>query len=174
MDWQVPPVSRSGDAQGVRFTPGQDIVSFVFLHPTEGLQRRDVAPADAATFKPEGQLLGWWRGKAAEESADAASRKQVLLTTESLFLALAEPAHLGEGFGPVPDVTVDEALRDALKYLLAIMLERRRILRAVTRPKTGQPQTYLHVKSKKNFTVNWVSLDGPTVERLQTQLAALV
>ncbi len=174
MDWIVPPVSRSGDAQGVRFTPGQDIVCFVLMHTTEGLQRRDVALADAPSFKPEGQLLGWWRAKAAEENAQAVSRKQAIVTTETLFLGLAEPAHLGEEFGPMPDLSVDESLRDALKYLLAIMLERRRVLRAVTRPKTGQPQTYIHVRSKKTYTVKWASLDGPTVEKLQGQLAALM
>jgi hypothetical protein len=120
MDWQVKPIARACAATGKELRVG-DIVTCIVHKPTGGLiERSDVLKEHAADFRPPGLLLGRWTREVKERGEEEqALRAQLLASREEFFLSLYE-----ETEDPSGDKTV-------LKHILAMLLERKRIIRPV-------------------------------------------
>lgn len=137
------------------------MLCFLYLETDATIRRVDVLEREAGDYTPPGRLLGRWRRvvKAPEEEVRE-QQKQRLVASEEVFLSLffeeAQPS--------------EEA--DALKQLLALMLERKRILRAEGRPQDGF-QVYLHVPSKQHYRVPMRSLTSEVLAQMQSQLNVL-
>jgi hypothetical protein len=152
-------LSRASFLSGKTFVPGEKVTSVIFRGP-EGLQRADLSEADASTWQPPGDVLGRWSRKAEDES-DAARRKQALASAEEVFLALMqEPGGAGED-------------KNLLLQLLALLLERKRILRPQGRPADGR-QRYLHSRLQQEFSVPYQELTPERLPALREQLHHLV
>jgi len=130
--------------------PGEKVTSVIFRGP-EGLQRVDLSDADAAGWQPPGDVLGKWTRKA-EDETESARRRSALASAEEVFLALMqEPGGAGED-------------KNLLLQLLALLLERKRILRPQGKPAGGR-RRYLHPRLQQEFSVPAGDL---TPERLVT------
>lgn len=155
MDWVIKSLARTSFISGKTFVPGEKVTSVIFRSP-EGLQRADLSEADAGTWQPPGEVLGRWTRKAEDES-DAARRKQALASAEEVFLALIqEPGGAGED-------------KNLLLQLLALLLERKRILRPQGRPVDGR-QRYLHSRLQQEFAVPYQELIPERLPALREQL----
>ncbi len=163
MDWQIKPLARECAVSGEPFEIGDEVVCFLYSDEEDQLQRADVAAANVDAFpRPEAVLGRWGREVKPRGEEEREARAQALATSEELFLSLYKE----EG----ADVAED---RELFKQVLALMLERKRILRAQGRPENGQ-QTYLHVRSKETFQVQSTDPDPAALIRIQEQLNMLV
>ncbi len=155
MDWAIKSLSRASFASGHVFTPGEKVNCVIFRGP-DGLQRADVTEIEGREWQPPGEVLGRWSRKAEDESA-AAKRRGALASAEEVFLALIqEPGGAG----------LD---KDLLLQLLALMIERKRILRPQGRPAGGR-QRYWHPRLRQEFSVPHQELTPERVATLREQL----
>lgn len=162
MDWQFKPPAKSSSVSGEPFDEGERVCCFLYLDEQAQLQRTDVRESEAEGLAVPGRLLGrWTRMMKAPEEERREARKQALATGEEMFLGLyASEAPPSEE-------------QDTLKQLLALMLERKRVLRALGKP-AADTQIYLHVKSREEFSVPMRRLEPAQVMQIQAQLDALV
>jgi len=163
MDWQIKPLARQCAVSGERFAIGDQVVCFLQRADDGQLLRADVAAANVDQFPRPNAVLGrWGREVKPDGEEEKEARAQALATTEELFLSLFE-----ENGAAVADD------RKLFQQVLALLLERKRVLRAQGRPSNGQ-QTYLHVRSKQEFTVSANNLEPEALGRIQEELQALV
>ena len=155
MDWTIKSLSRTSFASGQTFTPGEKVTCVIFRGP-EGLQRADLSDAESREWQPPGEVLGRWSRKAEDESA-AAKRRLALASAEEVFLAFQQ-----EPGGAGPD-------KDLLLQLLALMLERKRVLRPQGRPVDGR-QRYWHPRLQQEFSVPHQTLTPELLSALREQL----
>ena len=119
-----------------------------------------MAESEFEGFVPPGTVLGWWRQEAKAE--ETKSKHQAVKTAEDLFLSL-----YAEGADPSEE-------RATLKSLLALMLERKRILKPRGKALEGKPQQYFLVKTKETFEIPAVDLTAEAVRKIQEQLWAVI
>ncbi|HVU39237.1 MAG TPA: hypothetical protein VHC95_12960 [Opitutales bacterium] len=155
MDWTIKSLARASFVSGKPFTPGEKVTCIIF-RGAEGLQRADLNEADAVAWMPTGEVLGRWARKAEDEN-EVARRKLALASAEEVFLAfIQEPGGAGED-------------KDTILQLLALMLERKRILRPQGRPADGR-QRYLHSRLQQEFSVPHQTITPERVAALREQL----
>lgn len=163
MEWQVKPLARVSAVDGTEFSVGEKVVCFLFRNEEGHLARADIRLQEEEQYSAPPLLLARWVREvrpAGEEERQA--RRQALETAEDLFLALFD-----EG---LPDVAGD---RDALKVILGLMLERKRVLRVKGR-RGGDTIHYLHVRSRREFSVPARDLTPAEVLRIQEDLQQFV
>src|SRR6185503_847477 len=116
----------------------------------------------SAEFAPEGHIACRWahvfKPRAAGENADRALK----LTAENLFVTLADPTT-----EPTPENT-------RLVQFLALMLERKKILRPRGRTVDGLRNRLEHAKTKQIFEVPVGELTSEFFVAVQEQLTVLV
>lgn len=160
MDWNVKPLSRKSSISGKTFEPGSRVVCFVYKEESGELARDDILENEIEGFEvPQNLLARWIRVvKEHEEDEGKEAQKQTIHNAEELFLSLYEH---------------EETQELLLKQLLALMLERKRILR---RLKTSNKDvlTYLHVKTKKEYTVLNKAFSIEAISDIQKQLEKII
>ena len=162
MEWQFKPPAKSSVVTGEAFEEGDRIECFIYLDAEAVIQRADVRADEAETFEVWGRVLGRWsRVVKAPEEEKREAQKQALANGEDIFLAL-----FAEGVEPSEE-------QNTLKQLLALMLERKRVLRAQGVVRDGV-QTYLHVKSREVFRVPMLELNHAQIVRIESQLESVV
>ncbi|HTB64421.1 MAG TPA: hypothetical protein VK737_12625 [Opitutales bacterium] len=155
MDWTIKTLSRTSFVSGNPFVVGEKVTCVIFRGP-EGLARADVTEYEAREWKPPGEMLGRWTRKAEDESA-AARRRTAIASAEEVFLALSQ-----EPGGAGPD-------KDLLLQLLALLIERKRILRPKGAAANGK-QLYWHPRLQQEFSVPHQELTPELVGHLREQL----
>lgn len=126
------------------------------------LTRIDLHPDEVAAFSMPEDLLGCWTREVNEDEGrhERDKKIQAIASSEELFLSLF-------------DGSEDTDERSILKQLLALMLERKRILRPITTHRKGLVE-YLHVKTKTHYVVNMHEWEPKKVIALQEQLSMLL
>jgi hypothetical protein len=162
MDWQVKPIARICAASGKELHVG-DLVTCVVFKPVGGnIERLDVLKDHAASFKPDGILLGRWTREVKERGEeDQAQRAQLLASREEFFLSLYEDA---------ADPSGDKAV---LKHILAMLLERKRIIKAMGPADKGLIP-YQHAASKQVYLVPALDLQPAHLLQVGATLDLLV
>lgn len=167
MEWTVQPLALRCASSGHPLEVGDSIVSLIFTNERGEMMRADVLAAHASSFVPGGTVLGKWaREVRPRGEQEREARKQQTATAEELFLSLFEET----------EENIAEAhlrRREALRQLLALLLERKRVLRSVGSVEGGF-QTYLHIRSKKTFTVSSEDFPMELMIGLQESLSQLV
>lgn len=162
MEWQFKPPAKNSQISGDVFIEGERIECFIFLDDEAAIQRMDIKASELEGFAVPERLLGRWsRVVKAPDEEKREAQKQALATGEDIFLSL-----FAEGVEPSQE-------QSTLKQLLALMLERKRVLRAQGKP-VGQEQRYLHVKSKEIYTVPMRELTPEQIMSIESQLEAVV
>lgn len=145
------------------------MVSFLVRNPpgsgdAEGILRHDVAAEEQGKFEPAGPVVCRWVQVFKPRKAGENPERNLKLSAESLFLALSDPA---------TERTVEN---ERLLQVLAMMLERKRVLRPKGRSGSGANarQVYEHAKLKSLHEVTAAELSPEFFLSIQEQLAALV
>lgn len=163
MDWQFKPPARESTLTGEAFEEGERVACVLYLDEAGQLQRADLHEREAESFSAPGGVLGRWRRevKAPDEEAREA-RKQLMATTEELFLSLFEQ-----------DGQEGQTERDVLKQLLGLMLERKRVIKRIGGTVEGV-QKYRHPKQEREYDVPMGELNPQLLISVQEQLQLLV
>ncbi len=156
------PLATSCFVSGEPFVEGARVASFLVRTASLEVVRYDVLETQSANFAPEGFLACRWvqvfKPRKAGENPDRALK----LTAETLFMALIDPAT-----EPTP-----ESIR--LIQFLALMLERKRMLRPKGRSADGTRLRYEHAKTKQMFDVPAGELTPEFFVAVQEQLSVLM
>ncbi len=160
------------------FVDGERVISFLVRAPAEpagrgtgkaeataeGILRCDVRESEAAGFVPPGPVVCRWAQVFRLRRSQDNPERTLKLTAESLFLALADPAN---------ERSVEN---ERLLQVLALMLERKRVLRPKGRVGAGAEArlVYEHAKAKTRHEVAAAELSPEFFRSIQDQLAALV
>ena len=166
MDWQIKPLARKSAVSDDNFEIGERVVCLVYLNDASELTRDDVRVSELEAYTMPDKLLGRWeRIVKREGEEERAAQRQAMATAEGLFLALFENE---DGVG-----AQDVIVTDALKQVLALMLERKRILKRKGSLSEGK-QCYRYVKTGQELEVPMDDIDPSTLVTIQEQLDGLV
>jgi hypothetical protein len=163
MEMQLQSLASSCFVSGEPFVEGTRVASFlVRVGAALEIVRYDVLERHAADFAPEGFVACKWvqifKPRRAGENPDRALK----LTAENLFVTLADPT------------TEPTTENTRLVQFLALMLERKKILRPRGRSADGQRNRYEHARSKAIFEVPVGELTTEFFVAVQEQLSVLV
>ena len=163
MDLQLQPLATQCAVSGETFSPGARVAShLVRVGAALEIVRFDVLETHLGDFRPEGFVACRWvqpfKPRRAGENPDRALK----LTAENLFVTLADPMT-----EPTPENT-------RLLQFLALMLERKKILRPRGASADGLRPRYEHAKSKAIFEVPAGELTAEFFVAVQEQLSVLV
>jgi hypothetical protein len=177
IEWNVRPGAKVSAISGEPFSEGDRIVCLLFATDQPGeLGRADLLETELEDFKLNGTLLGRW-SRIVKSAADEAKEAQRLTaaSAESLFFSLFDDAE-GEPVAVANQGNVEQAqvLREVLQHFVGLLLERRRILKAVGRRSLAGKQNYWHPKEKRNFEVPICELSPTTIAQIQDVIGDLV
>ncbi len=163
MDLNLQPLATACYVTGESFSEGALVASFLVSAPGSAeVVRLDLLEKSAVGFEPPGPVICRWvqpfKPRKAGENAD----RTLKLTAESLFLTLADPS------------TEPTEENTRLLQFLALMLERKRILRPKGLTTDGSRQRYEHARSKQMFEIPAVDLSPEFFVQVQEQLSVLV
>jgi hypothetical protein len=160
--FNLQPLASSCFLTQKRFEEGDRVVSFLVRSPSLEVRRFDVIAGSADGFYPEGVLACRWvhifKPRAREGDADRALK----LNAENLFLTLADP------------MTEQTPETSRLVQFLALMLERKRVLRSRGLNSDGTKNVLEHAKTKQLFEVPAGELTPEFFVAIQGQLTVLV
>lgn len=163
MELHLQPLATTCFVSGELFLEGARVASFLVRQgPTLEIVRYDLLEAHAAAFTPDGSVACRWVHAFKPRKAGENSDRTLKLTAESLFVALADPTT-----EPTPENT-------RLVQFLALMLERKKILRPRGRSADGLRNRFEHAKSKAVFEVPAGELTPEFFVAVQEQLSVLV
>ncbi|MEK6231396.1 MAG: hypothetical protein N2A42_06055 [Luteolibacter sp.] len=162
--WHLRSRSRECTATGIAFTEGQRIVTAIFPDPeSSGYLRKDFCEiAWNQRAEDEDQPFSSWRTKfqpaALQEEDSRAVTKQ---SAEELLRNLVEE---------------DQEHTENTRYILAVMLERKKLLRETdTQPTTGGTlRIYEHRKTGEVYIVKDPNIPLEQVEKIQEEVFALL
>lgn len=163
MDLQLQPLATTCFVSGDPFTEGARVASFLVRSgPNLEIVRYDVLEPHVPELKVEGQLACRWVHPFKPRKSGENPDKALKLTSEALFVTLADPAT-----EPTPENT-------RLVQFLALMLERKKVLKPRGKSKDGARNLYEHAKSKQMFEVPAGELTPEFFIAVQEQLSVLV
>jgi len=162
MEWDISPFGKASSLSGEQFADGETVYCFLVRDETGQLRREDLKDGESNELGEGIKVLGRWQRSFEEKTDKRAEKAQHQQTLEELFFSLFD----------VEDAMAAEET-DALKQIIALMLERKRVLRRVSGAGPNQV-AYLHVKSKQEFSVPANELTPQTMMQVQEQLSVLV
>src|SRR6185312_11215978 len=156
------PLAAGCAVSGTAFAEGDRVVSYLMRGPKLEAVRADVLADRAAEYTPVGPVACRWvqvyKPRVKGENADRALK----LSAESLFLTLMDP------------LTEPSEENTRLIQFLALMLERKRVLKPRGRTKDGLNTIYEHAKTKQTFEIAADELTPAFFIKIQEQLGVLV
>ena len=157
---QLQPTATHCFVSGEPFVAGARVASFLIRSTTLQIVRYDLLEANAAAFAPEGFVACRWvhvfKPRLAGENPD----REMRMTAENLFTTLADPA---------TEPTVEST---RLVQFLALMLERKKLLRPRGRSADGLRNIYEHAKTGEIFVIPDPELRLDQVAEVQQQVAS--
>ncbi len=162
MEMHLQPLATTCFVSGEPFVEGGRVASFLVRGNTMEIVRYDVLEAQAGGFSPEGFIACKWVHAYKPRRHDENPDRTLKLTAENLFVALADPAT-----EPTPENT-------RLVQFLALMLERKKILKPRGRSADGEKNLLEHAKTKQMFEVPVGELTPEFFVAVQQQLSVLV
>lgn len=162
MELNLQPQAALCQVTGQPFAEGDRVASYLVRGAAMEIMRYDVLESAAGSFTPEGVVACRWvhayKPRLPGENAD----RRLKLTAESLFLTLADP------------LTEPTEENTRLVRFLALMLERKKLLKARGRSVDGTKDRYEHAKTKQTFELPAGELNPAFFMAVQAQLGLLV
>ena len=163
MEWEIKPFGKESAFSGNPFQDGQKVHCFLIRNDDGVLVRVDLHENDIKNMHANSVVMGRWT-RVFEESPD--TREENLKqqrTLEELFFSLFEI-----------DDAVESDETNILKQIVALMLERKRILRRIPAQSSAELVVYVHVKSKSLFEVPILDITPKVVMGVQEKLQVLI
>ncbi len=163
MEMHLQPLATTCSVSGEPFVEGMRVASFLVRSGAAlEIARYDVIEEHAKAFSPEGVLACRWVQPFKPRKQGENSERALKLTAENLFVALADPTT-----EPTPENT-------RLVQFLALMLERKKLLRPRGRSTDGVRNRFEHARSKQIFEIPAGDLTPEFFVAVQQQLSVLV
>ena len=163
MEQHLQPPAVKCYVSGQPFTEGQRITSFLVRDVRTGeVLRRDVLESSVSGFLPEESIACRWTHAFKPRRKEEDPSRAMKLTAEALFLELADPLT-----DATPDVT-------RLVRFLALLLERKRILKRRGATQDGAHDLLEHTRTRQQFEVPAGEMDPEFFVQVQAQLDVLV
>ena len=155
------PLATTCLVSGQPFAEGDRVASFLVRTTTLEVVRYDVLETNAAQFAPEGFVACRW-AQVFKLRTHENPERALKLSAENLFVTLADPAN---------ELTVEST---RLVQFLALLLERKKLLRPRGQSADGAKNVYEHAKTKERFEVPVGELTPEFFVAVQEQLSVLV
>lgn len=160
MDWQIKTMAGKSSATSAEFKPGDTVFSLIYKDSGDDLLSRvDLLEGEVGEFELPGVPLGRWKRIIKEDGSQEMNPQEQMLAAEDFFLSLFEETKAGEA-------KAGEEELEALKHLLALLLERKRILRAVGPRATAGVQLYRHPKLEREFEIEVITVYPELMQRI--------
>lgn len=161
MDLTLQPQAERCFVTQAAFTEGARVVSFLVRDPGGEFRRYDCLAEAEGQNVPPGEVLCRWTRIFKPRAVGVDAERELKMSAESLFLSLTE-----DGAGDI-----SENLQ--LKQFLALMLERKRVLKNRGRS-IGGNQVYEHMRSKRMIEVPTGDMDAEFFLSVREKLGLLV
>lgn len=162
MDMNLQPLAKTCFVSGEPFVEGARVASYLVRAANLDIVRYDLLETQIPNFAVEGFVACRWVQAFKPRKAGENQDRALKLTAESLFVTLADPT---------TEPTVENT---RLLQFLALMLERKKLLRPRGRSTDGARNRYEHAKSKQMFEVPVGELTPEFFIAVQEQLSVLV
>lgn len=164
LEWKIKPLSKKSALTGRDIKPGDTVVCAVFTDGGGNLDRIDSHKDDFDDSKIEGRIIGRWEREVngGSEADERELRRSALASSENFFVSLFDEKN-----------AASDGETAVLKQILALLLERKRILRPVGRVSNGV-QKYVQSSTKRKFDVPQADLGKDTLARIQKQLEGII
>lgn len=156
------PLAPTCFLSGEPFIEGARIASCLVRATTLEVVRYDLLEAHAAGFSPEGFVACRWVHVFKQRHGDEDVARALKLSAENLFFTLADPSN---------ELNVEST---RLVQFLALMLERKKLLRPRGKSADGTRHVYEHARTKQLFEVPLGELTPEFFVAVQEQLSVLV
>lgn len=169
MELNLHPIATRCYVSGRDFAEHDRVVSYLVREATGEVARRDLLEAEDGRFMPPAFIYCRWV-TAFKPRRDDNSERNLKLTAENLFLTLAIPA------GATSD-TIDassQGLNTPLLQFLALMMERKRLIKPRGYTEDGSRQIYEHMPSHQLYEVPVGDLNQEFFIKIQEHLGVLV
>jgi hypothetical protein len=162
MELNLQPRATACFVSGRPFREGDRVASLLVRTGSSEIVRYDALESSAGSLAPDGFVACRWvqvfKPQPPEENADRALK----LTADTLFLTLADPS---------TEATPETS---RLVRFLAILLERKRLLRPRGRTPDGAREVYEHARTRQLFEVPAIELSPEFFHAVRGQLSVLV
>lgn len=162
MEFQLQPLASACFLTGRRFAEGDRVSSFLVRGKNQEVIRYDLLTDQSGDFNPDGTLACTWVQIFKIRKANENPERELKLTAENLFTTLLDPS---AELSP-------ENVR--LVQFLALMLERKRVLKPKGMSADRTKSVYEHAKSKQIYEVQAGELNPEFFVQVQEQLSVLV
>ncbi|MDF3058481.1 MAG: hypothetical protein K0R17_2696 [Rariglobus sp.] len=163
MELNLQPLATSCYVTGKPFGEGERVLSFLVRNETsDEVMRYDVLESARESFTIPGFVACSWGHVFKPRKAGENPERELKLTAENLFVTLADP-------------TIEIAPEnERLVQFLALMLERKKLLRPKGRSADGRRNLFEHAKTKLIYAVPAGELNPEFFMSIQEQLSVLV
>ena len=162
MEFNLHPIGTKCCISGRDFAENDRVVCYLVREDAGVVGRRDVLETEDGQFPMPVEVYCRWVVKYKARSSGENPERALKLTAENLFLTLADPANPpSEGNTP-------------LLQFLALMLERKKLIKPRGLSEDGQRQVFEHMPSHQLYEVPVGTLDEAFFARIQEQLGVLV
>jgi hypothetical protein len=162
MELNLQPRAPACCVSGKPFSEGDRVASLLAMTDSGAVLRYDALEANADQIAPEGYVACRWVQVFKPQPKEGSADRALKLTAENLFLTLADPS------------TEATPETDRLVRFLALLLERKRLLRPKGRSPEGNKDLYEHTRSKQVFQVPAIELTSEFFVAVREQLSVLV
>jgi len=162
MELTLHPSAKTSRASGREFAEGDRVVSHLVREASGEVARHDVLASEDATYAKPGFVFCSWTVDYKTRRAGENPGLALKLTAENLFVTLGDPAA-----EPNPANT-------PLLQFLALLLERKRLLRPRGFTADGERQVYEHARTHQLYEIPVGRLDEGLFRKIQGQLDLLV
>lgn len=167
MELNLHPIATKCFVSNREFLENDRVVSYLVREASGEVARRDLLETEDGRFMPPAFVYcRWvtdWKPRREDDSARA-----LKLTAENLFLTLATPSG-SESLNSQPS-----ALNTPLLQFLALMLERKRLIKLRGVTEDGARQLYEHMPSHQLYEVPVGDLNVEFFQKIQEHLGVLV
>lgn len=162
MEMNLQPRALACAVTGNPFREGDRVASMLVRTDAGEVVRRDCLEEQAGALEPGGFVACRWVQVFRPQPKDENPERALKLTAEGLFLTLADPSTQAS----------PETAR--LVRFLALMLERKRLLRPRGRSADGVRETYEHARTRQLFEIEAIDLTQEFFVAVREQLSVLV
>jgi hypothetical protein len=163
MELNLQPMATTCFVTGKNFEEGERVISFLVRNASsDEVMRHDVLESSREGFAPAGVIACSWAHPYKPRKVGENPERELKLTAENLFVTLADPeVELAPG-------------NERLVQFLALMLERKKLLRPKGRAADGARNLYEHAKTKLIYAVPAGEFNPEFFISIQEQLSMLV
>jgi hypothetical protein len=181
MELNLHPIATKCFVSGRDFTENDRVVSYLVREATGEVARRDLLEPEDGRFMPPAFVYCRWVVAFKQRKAGENPALTLKLTAENLFLTLALPVNVPEDTVPGTNTGfaaanngAPSAINTPLLQFLALMLERKKLIKPRGLTGDGARQLYEHMPTHQLYEVPVGDLNAEFFRKIQEHLGVLV